>query len=204
MKKENQESHNEITYNKKKEQKKHKTKNKNEKKTEKDQKETLINSDLDQIKKQLLELQNREKDILLRAKAEVENNIRRTKIEIEKSRKFALEHFINELLPVIDNLERTISTIEKNKHEFLSILEGIQLTLKSFLKIIKKYGVETIEIKNVPFNPKIHQAVTTIHTEHEKENQIVEIIQKGYMLNGRLLRPAMVIVSKQKENKTKE
>lgn len=200
MNNKNQETHNNETSKKKEKNKKKITENKKEntsKKTkENNQKKNLINSELDQLKKQLSDLQKKERDTLLRAKAEVENNLKRTKKEIQRIYKFALENFINELLPVIDNLERAISILDKNKVEFVSTLEGVQLTLKSFLKVIKKHGVSIIYENNVPFNPKLHQAVTTKETNEKKENQVIEIIQKGYILNGRLLRPAMVIVSK--------
>lgn len=198
MKDKNYETHKKETSKKKyiKEEKNKTKENIQKKKEKKIKKENNKDFDIIQLKEQLLESKKKERDIILRAKAEIENNKRRTKQDIEKAYKFALEQFINEILPVIDNLERTIYLLNQKKIEFQSISEGIKLTCKSFLSAIKKYGVNTIEEKNIPFNPEIHQAVKTIESKNTEENKIISIIQKGYILNGRLLRPAMVIVSK--------
>lgn len=178
-------------------------KNELEKKTninieEKTNKSKQINDNIDiiQIKKEFVKLQKKERENLLRAKAEIENIRKRTEQDISRAYKFALEKFLNELLPVIDNLERAISLIDKEKQEFKSMLEGLELTLKSFLTIISKYGIKIIQNKNVEFNPDLHQAVKTVKSDNKEEkNKVIDIIQKGYILNGRLLRPAMVIVS---------
>lgn len=198
MKDKNCEIHKKETSKKKyiKKDKKNKTKENIKKKKEKKKSENNKDFDIIKLKEQLLEFKKKERDIILRAKAEIENNKRRTEQEIEKAHKFALEKFVNELLTVIDNLERTIYLLNQKKIESQLISEGIKLTFKSFLTIIKKYGVKTIEEKNIPFNPEIHQAVKTTKSENKEENKITKIIQKGYILNGRLLRPAMVIVSK--------
>ncbi|QJC38295.1 nucleotide exchange factor GrpE [Enterobacteriaceae endosymbiont of Donacia marginata] len=139
-------------------------------------------------------------DLKLRSQAEIENIRHRSLLEIEKAYKFSLEKFINELLPVIDNLERAINLkiIQKNKINS-SIIEGIKLTLKSLLILIKKFGVSIIDEINIPFDPSKHQAMSLIESDIIKENYIIEILQKGYFLNNRLLRPAMVIVSKIKK-----
>ncbi|WP_066284182.1 MULTISPECIES: nucleotide exchange factor GrpE [Arsenophonus] len=150
------------------------------------------------LEKQLLESQKQEREALLRAKAEIENIRRRTDQDIEKTYKFALERFANELLPVIDNLERAIELIDKEKTESIPMLQGLELTLKSFLDTINKYGIKVINEKNIPFNPELHQAMKMIDSEEYEANQVIDIMQKGYTLNGRLLRPAMVIVSKNK------
>ena len=158
----------------------------------------LIDPRITELEQQLLEAQKREREALLRAKAEVENIRRRTEQDIEKAHKFALERFANELLPVIDNLERAIELVDREKAESISMLEGLELTLKSFLATVSKYGIEVVAEKNVPFNPELHQAMTMVQSEEHEHNQVIDVMQKGYTLNGRLLRPAMVIVSKAK------
>lgn len=160
--------------------------------------EVLIDPRITELEQQLLEAQKREREALLRAKAEVENIRRRTEQDVEKAHKFALERFANELLPVIDNLERAIELVDKEKAESIPMLEGLELTLKSFLATVGKYGIKVVAEKNVPFNPELHQAMTMIDSAEHEPNQVIDVMQKGYTLNGRLLRPAMVIVSKAK------
>lgn len=138
----------------------------------------------------------REKETLLRAKAEVENMRRRTEQDIEKAHKFALERFTSELLPVIDNLERAIDLADQGNQDLAAMVEGVQLTLKSMLDAVRKFGVEVIEEINVPFNPELHQAMTMLESNEHQPNHIMLVMQKGYTLNGRLIRPAMVAVSK--------
>lgn len=150
-----------------------------------------------ELKKKITHIQEQERDTILRLTAEIENIHRRNMQEIEKTHKFALERFIFELLPVIDNLERTLTLIESDKSIVsTNIIEGINLTLKSFLDTIRKFGVESVQDIDVVFNPDIHQAISTVASDKHASNQVLSIIQKGYLLNGRLIRPAMVTVSK--------
>lgn len=149
-----------------------------------------------QLKAQLDENVQRERDIVLRAKAEVDNVRRRAELDIEKAHKFALEKFSAELLPVIDNLERALQVVNKDDPAMTSMIEGLELTRKSFLDAVRKFGIEVVEEKDVPFNPELHQAMTIIDSPNHGPNQVIDMMQKGYTLNGRLLRPAMVVVSK--------
>ena len=151
-----------------------------------------------ELEAQLKELQQRERDSLLRAKAEVENVRRRTELDIEKAHKFALEKFSGELLPVIDNLERAIDLADKSNPELTGLIEGVELTLKSMLDAVRKFGMEVVGDIHVPFNPELHQAMTMMESEELEPNHVIMVMQKGYTLNGRLLRPAMVAVSKAK------
>lgn len=169
-----------------------------------------IDSKLDEIydtriaalEKQLTQLQNDLRDTRLRAQAEIENIRRRTSIDIEKAHKFALEDFTNELLPVIDSLESALEAANKENTALSNMITGIDLTLKSLLKVISKFGVKIINDINIPFNPDVHQAMSVIESNEDNvaNNYIVQVMQRGYILNGRLLRPAMVIVAKKKIN----
>ena len=134
----------------------------------------------------------------MRAKAEVENIRRRTEMDIEKAHKFALEKFSSELLPVIDNLERALDLADKSNAELVGLIEGVELTLKSLLDAVRKFGMEVVSDVHVPFNPELHQAMTLMESEDLEPNHVIMVMQKGYTLNGRLLRPAMVAVSKAK------
>ncbi|MBF7979084.1 MULTISPECIES: nucleotide exchange factor GrpE [Rahnella] len=151
-----------------------------------------------ELEAQLKEVQQRERDSLLRAKAEVENIRRRTELDIEKAHKFALEKFSGELLPVIDNLERALDLADKSNSELAGLIEGVELTLKSLLDAVRKFGMEVVSDIHVPFNPEQHQAMTMMESDELEPNHVMMVMQKGYMLNGRLLRPAMVAVSKAK------
>lgn len=151
-----------------------------------------------ELEAQLAEAQQRERDSLLRAKAEMENVRRRTELDIEKAHKFALEKFAGDLLPVIDNLERALELADKNNLDLAAMIEGIELTLKSLLDAVRKYGIEVVGDTNVPFNPDVHQAMSMMESAEHQPNHVMMVMQKGYTLNGRLLRPAMVAVAKAK------
>ena len=151
-----------------------------------------------QLEEQLAGLQNGVRDAQLRAQAEIENLRRRTEQDVEKAHKFALEKFANELLPVIDSLERALEVADKNNPELSAMIEGIELTLKSLLAAVRKFGVEVVGEINVPFNPDVHQAMSMMESEEVAPNHVMMVMQRGYTLNGRLLRPAMVAVAKAK------
>ncbi|EOA7287898.1 nucleotide exchange factor GrpE [Proteus mirabilis] len=151
---------------------------------------------VDELEKQLQQSQKTECEAMIRAQAEIENIRRRTQQDVEKAHKFALEKFSNELLPVLDNLERALSAADHENEQMKPMIEGLELTLKSFLDAVRKFGIEVVEEKNVAFNPEVHQAMTLIDSPEHEANHVVDVMQKGYTLNGRLLRPAMVVVSK--------
>lgn len=151
-----------------------------------------------QLEAELAQSQTGVRDAQLRAQAEIENIRRRTEIDVEKAHKFALEKFANELLPVIDSLERALEVADKENPELASMIEGIELTLKSLLGAVRKFGVEVVGDTNVPFNPEIHQAMSMMESEDVAPNHVMMVMQRGYTLNGRLLRPAMVAVAKAK------
>ena len=137
-----------------------------------------------------------QKDSVIRAKAEVDNVRRRSAQDVEKARKFALEKFAGELLPVVDNLERAIDAFDKEDESQKAMLEGIELTLSSFLSTLEKFDVKAIDPQDQPFNPELHQAMSMQEVPGVAANTVIAVMQKGYELNGRLIRPAMVMVSK--------
>lgn len=138
-------------------------------------------------------------DRFLRASAELENFKKRTNREIESFRKFANETLLKELLPVVDNLENAIASIDPAKKDD-PIFEGIQLTLKEILRVLERSGVKAIECIEKPFDPSFHEAMMQEETDKYPENTVIREYQKGYLLHDRLLRPARVVVSKAKMN----
>lgn len=151
-----------------------------------------------QLEAELAQSQTGVRDAQLRAQAEVENIRRRAEMDVEKAHKFALEKFANELLPVIDSLERALEVADKEDPQLASMIEGIELTLKGLLGAVRKFGVEVVGETGVPFNPEVHQAMSMMESEEFEPNHVMLVMQRGYTLNGRLLRPAMVAVSKAK------
>jgi len=137
-----------------------------------------------------------QKDSVVRAAAEIDNVRRRAAQDVEKAHKFALEKFANELLPVIDNMERAIEFSDKENDAIKPIIEGIELTQKSFVDAVAKFGVEVVNPQGEKFNAEFHQAMSMQPSEEVEPNTVIAVMQKGYTLNGRLLRPAMVMVSK--------
>jgi molecular chaperone GrpE len=150
------------------------------------------------LEAQLAEAQKRERDVMLRAKAEEDNLRRRTEQDIEKAHKFALEKFVNELLPVIDSLDRALEVADKANPDLAPMVEGIELTLKSMLDVVRKFGVEVIADTNVPLDPNVHQAIAMVESEDVAAGNVLGVMQKGYTLNGRTIRAAMVTVAKAK------
>ncbi|AOE38806.1 nucleotide exchange factor GrpE [Pantoea agglomerans] len=151
-----------------------------------------------QLEAELAQSQTGVRDAQLRAQAEIENIRRRAEMDVEKAHKFALEKFANELLPVIDSLERALEVANKEDPQLASMIEGIELTLKGLLGAVRKFGVEVVGETGVPFNPEVHQAMSMMESEEFEPNHVMLVMQRGYTLNGRLLRPAMVAVSKAK------
>lgn len=137
-----------------------------------------------------------QKDSVVRAKAEVENMRRRAAQDVEKAHKFALEKFAADLLPVIDNLERAIQFSDKENEAVKPVVEGVELTHQSFISTVEKFGMEVVDPQGEAFNPDRHQAMSMVEDPELKPNTVTAVMQKGYVLNGRLLRPAMVMVSK--------
>ncbi len=133
---------------------------------------------------------------ILRLKAEMENQRRRSAREVENAHKYALERFVQELLPVIDSLEmgRDAAMVEGATLEKLQ--EGTDLTLKMLLSTIEKFGIKAVHPEGEPFDPELHQAMSMQESSEHAPNTVMNVMQKGYLLNDRLVRPAMVVVSR--------
>ena len=150
----------------------------------------------EQLKAQVEETSKKEQDLLLRTRAEIDNMRRRSEQDIEKAHKFALEKFPKDILNTIDNLERAISTPANKEDESIKALfDGVELTLKELLSTVARFGVEPVGAVGETFNPDLHQAISMQPAEGFESNQITTVLQKGYTLNGRVIRPAMVMVA---------
>ena len=167
--------------------------------TEEDgEKEKNKEEDIDALYIQLAKLQDESAaalDKAVRAQAEMENLRKRTARDVENAHKYGLEKFVQELLPVIDSLELGLSTsVDIENAEDLR--KGMDLTLEIFKTVIEKFGVVIVNPETEKFDPEFHEAISMQETKNVKSGEIVAVMQKGYSLNGRLIRPAMVIVAK--------
>jgi molecular chaperone GrpE len=154
--------------------------------------EASLDDELSQLQEDLLTA----RDAALRAQADAQNVKRRAEQDVEKARKFALERFASDLLPVVDNLERALEAASGDDEAIKPIAEGVELTLKSFIDVLGKNKVDVVDPQGEPFDPNLHQAITMIENKEVEPNTVTAVMQKGYSLNGRLIRPAMVMVSK--------
>ena len=139
-----------------------------------------------------------EQDRFTRLYAEFENYKKRTAREMGEFRKYATESLVKELIPVVDNLERAISSSGDDTQDKSCILEGVEMTRKEILRVLEKYHVKSIEAMGMPFDPNFHEAVGQEESETEEDNIVVRELLKGYTMHDRLIRPSMVIVSKAK------
>lgn len=155
-------------------------------------------SQIEQLNEQLAQA----KDQALRTAAEMQNLRRRAERDVESAHKFGQEKLINSLLPVLDNLDRAIDSAQKDAGDaelpeaVKSLLEGVELTRKSTLDALKRFSVDVLEPYGEPFDPQFHEAMTMVPSDTAEPNSVIDVLQKGYSLNGRLLRAAMVVVAK--------
>lgn len=158
--------------------------------------------DADQWQEELERLKNevaQAQEQSLRAQAELHNVRRRAQQDVEKAHKFGVEKFVSDILPVADNLERALTASQDKAGDFEVLTEGVELTLKSLLDALKRHQVEQVNPEGEPFNPELHQAMTAVPNADVEPNTVLNVFQHGYTLNGRLVRPAMVVVSKAPE-----
>ncbi|ADP98846.1 nucleotide exchange factor GrpE [Marinobacter adhaerens] len=152
-------------------------------------------SEVEALQAQVQEFQEQ----MLRSLAEMQNVRRRAEIDVEKAHKFALEKFVKELLPVADSLEKAVESTEGHDESgelVASIREGVEMTLSLFMSSLKKFNVEQINPVGEPFDPQHHEAMSMVPAPDAEPNSVVAVVQKGYLLNGRVVRPAMVVVAK--------
>lgn len=155
------------------------------------------NSKIEDLESQLQEAQQSAKDNwdkLLRSQAEMENLKRRTTKDLENAHKFALDGFVKALLEVSDSLTMGIKSAKDEKATIETTTEGLELTMKVFNSTLEKFGVESINPIDEKFDPELHEAVTMVPMPDKTSNTVLEVIQTGFTLNGRLVRPALVIV----------
>jgi molecular chaperone GrpE len=136
------------------------------------------------------------KDSLLREKAETQNVRKRLQRDVENAHKYGLEKFLTNVLPVIDSLEKAVESAGQSEDSNSAVVEGVELCLKMMLEILAKENVVQIFPEGEPFDPQFHEAMSVIENPDVEPNTVVNVFQKGYTLNERLVRPAMVIVSK--------
>lgn len=162
---------------------------------------------IEQLQKQLKQAEKKAAenwDKAIRTQAEMENLKRRTQKDLENAHKYGLEKFAKELLVVIDSLELGIQASTSDEPEVVALKEGSELTIKQFESVFAKFNIEALDPIGQAFNPELHQAMTTQPSEDVEPNTVLNVFQKGYILNGRLIRPAMVVVSKAVESSKSE
>lgn len=164
------------------------------------------NVSVEELQKQLFEAQqlaasNLEK--ALRVQAEMENLKKRVQKDLDDERKFGLSKFAKELLSVVDSLELGIQAAISDSPEVLKLREGSELTIKQFESVFAKFNIEAIDPTNQPFNPELHQAMVMQPSTTVEPGHVITVFQKGYVINGRLLRPAMVVVAKADDSTNK-
>ena len=169
--------------------------------TDKEEKKEAV----DPIKEREAKLESLEQEVkkthdrFLRVSAEFENYKKRAAREMEDFRKFANESFVKAVLPVVDNLDRAIESSSNDEHANRSVVEGVNMTLKEILKVFEQFSVKPFESLGETFDPSFHQAMYQEETTGHPDNTVIRELQKGYMMHDRLLRPAMVVVSKIKD-----
>jgi molecular chaperone GrpE len=155
-----------------------------------------VQTDVDQLSQKLTEYENKlgeMRDVLLRERAEIENQRKRLQRDLEQARRFANERLLGDLLPVCDSLERGLAV---DNADIAALREGMDLTLKALLKVAEANGLKPIDPLGQPFDPERHQAMTMVAAPGKAPNTVVAVMQKGYALNDRLLRPALVAIAK--------
>ncbi len=165
--------------------------------------ESLEADSIEELRAKLTEVENQAQenwDKLLRANAEMDNLRRRTERELENAHKYALERFAQELLAVRDSLEMGIAAAEQEEASVEKIREGTELTLRMLESAMDKFNIQQIDPQGEPFNPELHQAMSMVEMPDKEPNTVINVMQKGYLLNDRLIRPAMVMVSRAPES----
>ena len=151
------------------------------------------------MEQQLAKARNTIKDYwdqMMRLRAEIDNNRKRAERDVENAHKYALKSFVENLLPVIDSMEMGQTAANADNATLESIREGSELTIGMFVQVLEKNGLEQVDPLGEKFDPERHQAISMVDVDSAESNTVVEVMQKGFLLNDRLVRPAMVVVAK--------
>lgn len=160
-----------------------------------EQAENAVEQDIEQLLAEARQQASEHWDSLLRVQADMENLRRRTRIDIESAHKYAVEKLIHALVPVADSLELGLDAANKDDATVESIREGVDITFKQLLDVLADFNVERIDPAGEKFNPQLHEAMTMVPSPEHESNTVMEVFQKGYALNERLIRAARVIVA---------
>lgn len=160
-----------------------------------EQAEEALSGDIKALYDEALAEAAKHKDMALRLQADMENLRRRTRIDVENAHKFALDKFVDALIPAMDAMEMGLDAANKEDVAIDSIREGMEMTFKQMIDVLAQFSVERIDPKGEKFDPQLHEAMTMIPSPDHDSNVVVDVIQKGYSLNERLVRPARVIVA---------
>ncbi|KUJ72923.1 nucleotide exchange factor GrpE [Thiomicrospira sp. WB1] len=163
------------------------------------QAEDAVNRDLQEMLDEARKEAESQKDLAVRTLADMENLKRRTRKDVEDAHKFGLEKFVTELLSVLDSMEMGLEAAKKAEQEqgegVSPLVEGMEMTFKQMLDVLDKFNVERVDPKGEVFDPQLHEAMTMMPSEAHDSNTVVEVVQKGYRLNDRLVRAARVVVA---------
>ena len=157
----------------------------------------------DDVSEELAKAQQTIKDYwdqIMRLKAEIENNRKRAQRDVENAHKYAVKSFVESLLPVIDSLDMGINASQAENATVDSLREGMEMTQSMFASTLEKNSIESVDPTGEKFDPEKHQAMSIQESEEQEPNTVLTVMQKGYLLNDRLIRPAMVVVSKEKSS----
>ncbi|VAW45591.1 Heat shock protein GrpE [hydrothermal vent metagenome] len=160
-----------------------------------EQAQEAVSEDVEALLAELRSEAEKHKDMALRIQADMENLRRRTRLDVENAHKYALDKFVNALIPAMDSMEMGMEAASKEEASIESIREGIDMTFKQLLDVLAEFNVERIDPKGEKFDPQQHEAMTMIPSPDHESNTVVDVIQKGYSLNERLVRAARVIVA---------
>jgi len=158
-------------------------------------------SEDEDLAEQLAEAQAKVKeywDQIVRLNAEIDNNRKRAQRDVENAHKFAVKNFVESLLPIADSMELGLNAANMENVNIDSIKQGIEMTHDLFIKTMEKNGIKVVDPRGEKFDPDLHQAMSMVENDEVEPNTVIDVMQKGYTLNDRLIRPAMVVVSKAK------
>ena len=160
-----------------------------------EQAQEVLDTDISGLLKEAQEEAAKHKDMALRMQADMENLRRRTRIDVENAHKYALDKFVNALIPAMDSMEMGIDAASKDGATVESIKEGVEMTLKQMIDILAEFSVERVDPTGEKFDPQLHEAMTMVPSPAHESQTVMETFQKGYTLNGRLVRAARVVVA---------